>query len=114
MPSDLCVLHFRIPDNTSSASSTQDQPASTSATAKNGAHELMCQLTLLEDKATIRGTLGPLPASEASRNDFKSCCTLQVAAVQEFEPHVMQVLLSQRVKSEDLFKRGLECKVDSV
>ncbi|KAK3807881.1 MAG: hypothetical protein J3Q66DRAFT_444933 [Benniella sp.] len=108
MPSDLCILHFHIPDHTNSASSTQDQAASTSATAKNGTHEFMCQLTLLEDKSTIRGTLGPLPASDVNRTEFKSCCSLQVAAVRESEPQV----LTQRVKSDDLFKRGFEFYLD--
>lgn len=111
MPHDLYILHFRVPDHIPTTPSTQGQAAPAGTAAKDGTHEWMCQLSILEDKSTIRGTLGPLPASEVNRTELQPCCTLQITSVREYEPHGMQVVLNKRVKSEDLFKRGIECKI---
>ncbi|KAF9940430.1 hypothetical protein BGZ65_007049 [Modicella reniformis] len=110
MPNDLCILHYRIPDH--SDPTGQDQAAAAGTVAKNGTHEWRCQLSVLEDKSTIRGTLGTLSTSEASNAEFLSCCSLQVAALQEFEPETIKVFLNKRVRSEDLFKRGIEFYLD--
>ncbi|KAF9899050.1 hypothetical protein BX616_003333 [Lobosporangium transversale] len=103
---NLCILHFSIPDRVYSTASTQDSP-SIGTVAKNGTHEWTCQLSILEDKSTVRASLAPLTHSEAKRTEFQHCCSLQVAAPDELHPDPRHVLLSLRIKSDDIFK-GIE------
>ncbi|KAG0244283.1 hypothetical protein B0O80DRAFT_491190 [Mortierella sp. GBAus27b] len=107
MPRDICILHYRIPDQVRTASTTQDQAAPAGVVTGNGKHDWMCQLQITEDRM-IRGTLNPLPDSKVNRKEFQSCCSLQVAIVEEYSPQGMQLILGQRITSEHLFKRGIE------
>ncbi|KAF8935256.1 hypothetical protein BGZ58_005128 [Dissophora ornata] len=120
MTSDVRVLHFRIPDHVPTAEAEHTHtlssaPPPTSTVAKPGAHEWMCQLSILEDKAMVRGTLGPLTLSETNRVEFQSCCSLEITTVRESVDNrgdAVEVLLCEKVKSEDLFKRGIEYRED--
>ncbi|KAI1316910.1 hypothetical protein EDD11_009310 [Mortierella claussenii] len=105
---DLRVLHFRIPDHPPSEDPSQESRSPGSTIAKIGTHEWLCQLSILDDKSTLRGFLSPVAASDANRLEFRSCCSLQVTTARGCDPDPLQVLLSKRIKTEDLFKKGIE------
>ncbi|KAI7815997.1 hypothetical protein BC939DRAFT_470773 [Gamsiella multidivaricata] len=109
MAHDIRILHFRIPYQATLELQTQDQ---TGTIAKTGIHDWMCQLSILEDKSTIRGALGPLPSTVANRVDFLLCCSFQIIPSLDQDPEGTEVLLSKKIKSDDLFKRGIEFYLD--
>ncbi|KAF9907464.1 hypothetical protein EC991_010928 [Linnemannia zychae] len=145
MASDIWFLHFRIHDSTlsntstttatsnnSSSSSNENNNSSTatrqgsvvSTVAKAGLHEWLCQLSIFDDKATVRGLLGPLVDPELKKaTALASCCSLQVASVpQDSSPTsnssksttttALQILYAKTIQSEDLFRQGVEYRQD--
>lgn len=147
MASDICFLHFRIHDSTLSSTSitsstsssannyesndANDSSARQSSTgAKAGSlQEWLCQLSILDDKTTVRGLLGPLVDPERKKAVvLASCCTLQVATVPRATPvdvnntqgqahgpagnkdnSKARVLFAKTIQSEELFRQGVEC-----
>ncbi|KAF9933340.1 hypothetical protein FBU30_005744 [Linnemannia zychae] len=145
MASDICYLHFRIDDSTLSATSaptisnnntgnsrsgndkddTNTVPLSLDrqglTVAKVGLHEWLCQLSILDDEATIRGLLGPLVDPELKKAAaLSSCCTLQVAKVSWDSNSLLtgaicskaRILFAKSIQSEDLFRQGVEFYVE--
>ncbi|KAF9120993.1 hypothetical protein BGW39_010928 [Mortierella sp. 14UC] len=140
MASDICFLHFRIHDstlaNTATATSTssnnnsnENNNGSTAArqgstVAKAGLHEWLCQLSILDDKSTVRGLLGPLVDPELQKAAaLASCSTLQVATVPQDSSSTgtasksttttsSRVLYAKTIQSEDLFRQGVEYSQD--
>ncbi|KAG0218407.1 hypothetical protein BGX33_007549 [Mortierella sp. NVP41] len=135
MATDICFLHFRIHDSTLSSTSTAtttstinnnnnnattstDTTRQSSVVAKAGLHEWLCQLSILDDKTTVRGLLGPLVDNELKKAAaLASCCTLQVATG-SYDPTAptsttdSQVLYAKTIQSEDLFRQGVEFYMD--
>ncbi|KAF9199852.1 hypothetical protein BGZ49_009981 [Haplosporangium sp. Z 27] len=112
MTLDLRTFHFRIPDDARLIQPTPDQTMSDSMTniiPKTDTDSWTCQLSILEDKSTLRATFGTLANFEPNSTKLKSCCCLQIMTAYDFEHDSAQVLLSKRVKSGHLFKRGIEC-----
>ncbi|KAF9136672.1 hypothetical protein BG015_003057, partial [Linnemannia schmuckeri] len=146
MASDICFLHFRIHDSTLSSTSnastasdsnnntnenndTNDSSARQGSTGvKTGLQEWLCQLSILDDKTTVRGLLGPLVAPELKKVAvLASCCTLQVATVprktltadganntqgQAQATTSARILYAKTIQSEDLFGQGVEYRLD--
>ncbi|KAG0009733.1 hypothetical protein BGZ80_002118 [Entomortierella chlamydospora] len=106
---DLCTFHFRISDNPHLLPSTPGRSTTDAAPPKTDTHGWSCQLSVLEDKSTLRATFG---TSEANRIELKPCISLQIIAAYGLEHEPDRVLLSKRVKSEHLFKRGIEYRED--
>ncbi|KAG0271661.1 hypothetical protein BGZ95_000492 [Linnemannia exigua] len=146
MPSDICFLHFRVHDltlsttpaatatssnnneNSNSNNNTTDSTASRqgSTVAKAGLHKWLCQLSILDDKTTVRGLLGPLVDPELKKAAaLAACCTLQVATAPQ-DPATTtgsgaaststktspRVLYATTIQSEDLFRQGVEFYMD--
>ncbi|KAG0276928.1 hypothetical protein BGZ96_003073 [Linnemannia gamsii] len=103
MASDICFLHFRIHDSTLASTSTATSSSVNSSNNNNdnstaarqgstgtkaGAlQEWLCQLSILDDKTTVRGLLGPLVDPELKKAPaLAACCTLQVATVPRTTP----------------------------
>ncbi|GJJ76182.1 hypothetical protein EMPS_08541 [Entomortierella parvispora] len=126
---DLRILHFLIPapspvspldDN--SATNTAFTPAAlisddNLAVAKLGTHDWRCQLSILEDRHTLRATIIPVPATEANMSALGDCCTLQVLGTSlDLSDRVTSlnkpVLLVKRIRSEEIFSRGIEFYMD--
>ncbi|KAF9279709.1 hypothetical protein BGZ68_007737 [Mortierella alpina] len=78
------------------------------AVAKAGTHEWICQLSVLEDAATVRATLRATMRPAANQGPLALCRCLQVAAYAESDPDATHVLLHQRIKDGDLIKGGVE------
>ncbi|KAF9110105.1 hypothetical protein BGX27_006760 [Mortierella sp. AM989] len=71
----------------------------TSTMTKADTLDWTCQLSILEDKSTVRATFGfSTTSSEADQRELKVCCSLQIIAAYDFEHGPVQVLLSKRVK----------------
>ncbi|KAG0055145.1 hypothetical protein BGZ89_002469 [Linnemannia elongata] len=151
MASDICFLHFRIHDSTLSSTSTA---SATSPSANNnenndtndsstqqsstgaktgGLQEWLCQLSILDDKTTVRGLLGPLIDPERKKAAvLASCRTLQVATVPRTTPigandtqgqtysttsnkdnnKNPRVLYAKSFQCEDFFRQGIEFYLD--
>ncbi|KAK3822146.1 MAG: hypothetical protein J3R72DRAFT_497291 [Linnemannia gamsii] len=147
MVSDICFLHFRVHDSTLSTTSTAiappfnnnnesnnnnnntsdpTAPRQGSTVAKAGLHEWLCQLSILDDKATVRGLLGPLVDPELKKAvALATCCTLQVATVLQDSTisagsgaaststkSSSRVLYAKTIQSVDLFRQGVEFYMD--
>ncbi|KAF9547228.1 hypothetical protein EC957_008738 [Mortierella hygrophila] len=147
MASDICFLHFRIHDSTLSSTSTASATSFSASNENNnssarqssngakagGLQEWLCQLSIVDDKTTVRGLLGPLVDPERKKTAvLASCCTFQVATVprttpvfanitQEQQVHGparnknnnnARVLYAKTIQSEDLFRQGVEFYVD--
>jgi hypothetical protein len=147
MASDICFLHFRIHDTTLASTSTATTSSSSfsinsnnnnnennnnstaslqssAVTKAGGLQEWLCQLSILDDKTTVRGLLGPLVNPELKKAPaLAACCTLQVATVPRMTPpsgantqvqsrpssNKARVLYAKTIQSEDLFRQGVEC-----
>lgn len=143
MASDICFLHFRIHDSTLASTSTATATATSSVNSSNnnndnstaarqgstgtkagGLQEWLCQLSILDDKTTVRGLLGPLVDPELKKAPvLAACCTLQVAIVPRTTPpsgantqgqarspsNNARVLYAKTTQSEELFRQGVEC-----
>ncbi|KAF9563895.1 hypothetical protein EC968_004664 [Mortierella alpina] len=110
---DLQILQFRIPAyapaTSSSAPAPSADPASAGhAVAKTGTHEWTCQLSILEDAATVRATLRTTLRPTPNQALLSLCRCLQVAAYVESDSGTTHVLLHQRIKDGDLFQGGVE------
>ncbi|KAG0302926.1 hypothetical protein BGZ98_007123 [Dissophora globulifera] len=116
-------LHSSTPPPTAAASLSSEQlpesSPSANALAKFEAHEWMCQLSIQEDTSTIRVALPPLAPTDSNRLEFRTCCSLQVTtaahgaglvSTNETSCNEAEVLVSKKIKSEDLFERSIECK----
>ncbi|KAF8927800.1 hypothetical protein BGZ47_001949 [Haplosporangium gracile] len=149
MASDICFLHFRIHDSTLASTSTASTASDSnnnsnsnennntndsssrqgSTGVKTGLQEWLCQLSILDDKTTVRGLLGLLGAPELKKvAALASCCTLQVATVPrktltggganntqgqaQAATTSTRVLYAKAIQSEDLFHQGVEFYVD--
>ncbi|KAF9979857.1 hypothetical protein BGZ75_009136 [Mortierella antarctica] len=110
---DLQVLQFRIPAFAPSATSSAPAPSADCSSAehsvaKTGTHEWTCQLSILEDAATVRATLRTTLQSATYQALLELCRCLQVAACGESDSGAAHVLLHQRIKDGDLLKGGVE------
>ncbi|KAF9430050.1 hypothetical protein BGZ76_000991 [Entomortierella beljakovae] len=113
MAVDLCILHFRIPDHCpTTLPEANDAIASPALDVGHRANQSgwKCQLSILEDKSTLRANLEPFDITVANRMELKLCCTLQVMTIYDFDGGSVQVLMTKRIKSDALFKNGIECK----
>lgn len=131
LTADLRILHFLIPvpstaslldgnnsDNTTAAASMSVAAVVNEdnlAVAKLGTHDWRCQLTILEDRNTLRATIVPIPSTDANLSALGDCCTLQVLGsnLDSSEGVVSlnkPVLLIKKIRSEEIFTRGIECE----
>ncbi|KAF8975097.1 hypothetical protein BGZ46_009439 [Entomortierella lignicola] len=104
MTLDLRTFHFRIPDDARLIQPTPDQTMGDSMiniTPKTDTDSWTCQLSILEDKSTLRATFGTLANFEPNSTKLKSCCCLQIMTAYDFEHDSAQVLLSKRVKNRE-------------
>ncbi|KAF9584361.1 hypothetical protein BGW38_006745 [Lunasporangiospora selenospora] len=101
--SDICSLHFRVPDGSQPESKQPDsslEPCSYS----NDNNNTTCRLTVLaKDKTQIRASLGPLSQTKFVWSEFQACCSFQV-----FSGPTQQLLVAKTVQSGDIWKRGTE------